>query len=107
MVALSETARTAIRRLVDDDNDGATGLRIMVEQGGCAGLQYMLGLEKSAHAGDEVYEFDGVRVFVDPFSLPIVHGMHVDYVESVEASGFVFDNPNVGAACSCGKSFSS
>jgi iron-sulfur cluster assembly protein len=107
MVALSETARTVIRRLVNDSADGATGLRIMVEQGGCAGLQYMLGLERAAHAGDEVYEFEGVRIFVDPFSLPIVHGMTIDFVEGVEPSGFVFDNPNVGSACSCGKSFAS
>ena len=107
MVALSEAARTAIRRLIDDSEDKVTGLRVMVEQGGCAGLQYMLGLESSAHSGDEVYEFDGVRVFVDPFSLPIVHGMTIDFVDGVRGAGFVFDNPNVGAACSCGKSFSS
>jgi iron-sulfur cluster assembly protein len=107
MVALSETASMVIRRLVEDSEDGVTGLRIMVEQGGCAGLQYMLGLETSARAGDEVYEFDGVRVFVDAFSRLIVHGMRIDFVDTVETSGFVFDNPNAGASCSCGKSFSS
>jgi iron-sulfur cluster assembly protein len=107
MVALSEAARTAIRRLIDDNQNGVTGLRVMVEQGGCAGLQYMLGLETAAQAGDEVYEFEGVRVFVDPFSLPIVHGMRIDFVDTLQSSGFVFDNPNVGSACSCGKSFSS
>jgi iron-sulfur cluster assembly protein len=107
MVALSETAKTVIRRLVGDSKDGATGPRIMVEQGGCAGLRYMLGLETSAHAGDEVYEFEGVRVYVDAFSLPIVHGMRIDFVDMVETSGFVFDNPNAGASCSCGKSLSS
>jgi iron-sulfur cluster assembly accessory protein len=107
MLALSETAKTVIRRLVDENKGGATGLRIMVEQGGCAGLQYMLGLETSARAGDEVYEFDGVRVFVDPLSLSIVHGMRIDFIDTVETSGFVFDNPNAGASCSCGKSFSS
>ena len=64
MVALSETASMVIRRLVEDSEDGATGLRIMVEQGGCAGLRYMLGLETSAQAGEEVYEFDGARIHV-------------------------------------------
>lgn len=107
MVALSKTARAVIRRLVDESSGCAIGLRIMVEQGGCAGLQYKLGLESAAHAGDEVYEFDGVCIFVDPFSLPIVHGMTIDFIEGVEASGFVFDNPNVGSTCSCGKSFAS
>lgn len=107
MVALSESARTAVRRLIDGSESGVTGLRVMVQQGGCAGLQYALGLERAPHLGDEVYEFEGVRVFVDPFSLPIVHGMRIDFVDEVGGSGFVFDNPNVGCACSCGKSFSS
>jgi iron-sulfur cluster assembly protein len=107
MVALSETAKTMIRRLLADSADGATGLRIMVEQGGCAGLQYKLGLDTAAHADDQVYEVDGVRVFVDPFSVPIVDGMTVDFVDGVEQTGFVFDNPKAGGTCSCGKSFAS
>ncbi len=107
MVALSETARTVIRRLVADSADGATGLRIMVEEGGCAGLQYKLGLDTAAHEGDEVYEDDGVRLYVDPYTVPIIRGMTIDFVDGVESSGFVFDNPNAGGACSCGKSFSS
>ena len=105
MVALSDTARTAIQRLMGDD--GAGGLRIMVEQGGCSGLQYMLGIETAAQLDDEVYDFEGVRIFVDPMSLPIIRGMTVHFIDTVEASGFTFDNPNVGNLCSCGKSFSS
>jgi Iron-sulfur cluster assembly accessory protein len=107
MVALTEAARTVVRRLISENDSGATGLRIMVEQGGCAGLQYMLGLESSAQSGDEVYDFEGVQVFVDSLSLPIVHGMRIDFVETVEATGFTFDNPNATGTCSCGKSFSS
>lgn len=107
MLALSETAKTVIRRLVAGNADGATGLRIMVEEGGCAGLQYKLGLDRSANEGDEVYEFEDVRVYVDPYTQPIVDGMTIDFVEGVESSGFVFDNPNAGASCSCGKSFAS
>lgn len=106
MVALSEAAKTTIRRLIDDSTSGATGLRVMVEQGGCSGMQYMLGLESQPQSDDEIYEIDGVRIFVDPFSQPIVNGMTIDFVDGVESSGFVFDNPNVGGMCSCGKSFS-
>jgi iron-sulfur cluster assembly protein len=105
MVALTDTARLTIARLIANAEDGVTGLRIMVQEGGCSGLQYMLGLERDAQDGDQVYDFEGVRIFVDPYSLPIVEGMRVDFVESVEASGFVFSNPNVGDVCSCGKSF--
>jgi len=104
MVALSETAATTIRRLLADNREGATGLRIVVEQGGCAGLQYKLGLDVAAHDDDQVWEFDGVRIFVAPYTLPIIDEMTVD---DVEQSGFVFDNPKIGATCSCGKSFAS
>lgn len=107
MVALTETATSVIRRLLAGNRNGATGLRIMVEQGGCAGLQYKLGLDKAAHADDQVYEFDGVQIFVDPYTLPIIDEMTVDFVDEVEQSGFVFDNPKAGATCSCGKSFAS
>ncbi|MBL8666880.1 MAG: iron-sulfur cluster assembly accessory protein [Rhodospirillales bacterium] len=107
MVALTETATAVIRRLLAGNSNGATGLRIMVEQGGCAGLQYKLGLDKTAHADDHVYDFDGVRIFVDPYTRPIIDEMTVDFVDDVEQSGFVFDNPRAGATCSCGKSFAS
>ena len=87
------------------EEQAALGLRVMVEQGGCSGLQCMLGLETGASAGDEIYYFDGVKVFVDPESLPIVDGMRIDFVESLEKSGFVFDNPKAADVCSCGRYF--
>ncbi|MGZ8409175.1 MAG: HesB/IscA family protein [Hyphomicrobium sp.] len=106
MVAFTDKAAEVVRRLITTSDDGATGLRIMVDQGGCSGLQYMLGLERGAEPGDEVYDFGGVKVFVDAETLPIVHNMQVDFIETLDRSGFVFDNPNVGDVCSCGKSFS-
>ena len=106
MVALTEKAQDTLRRLIAMAEDGTDGLRIMVDQGGCSGLQYTLGLEKSVCEGDRVYEFGDIKVYVDSQSLPIVDGVNVDFVESVEASGFVFDNPNAKDVCSCGKSFS-
>ena len=107
MLALTQSAQSVVRRLIEDAKDTATGLRVMVEEGGCAGLQYRLGLDTEPQRGDQVYEFDGVRVFVDPFSLPIVDGLQLDFVEELGQSGFVFDNPSVGDQCSCGKSFGS
>ena len=106
MVALTDRAQDTLRRLIADADVGINGLRIMVDQGGCSGLQYALGLEKTAGEGDSVYDFGDVKVYVDPQSQPVVDGLHVDFVESVEASGFVFDNPNARDVCSCGKSFS-
>jgi iron-sulfur cluster assembly protein len=105
MVALTEKAVDVVRQLIARTGDGVTGMRVMVEQGGCSGLQYFLGLEKGPGAGDEIYDFGGVKVFVDPESLPIIDGMRIDFVESLDKSGFIFENPNVRDICSCGKSF--
>ncbi len=106
MVALTEKARDTLRRLVANAAPGTDGLRITVETGGCSGLRYLLGLEKSACDGDRVYEFGTIKVYVDARSLPIIDGLQVDFVEGIETSGFVFDNPNAKDVCSCGKSFS-
>lgn len=106
MVALTDNAQQTLRRLVASAEPGTNGLRIFVDAGGCSGLQYTLGLEKSACEGDRVYDYGDIKVYVDPQSLPIVDGMSVDFVESIEASGFMFDNPNAKGVCSCGKSFS-
>ena len=106
MVALTDKAQDTLRRLIANADAGIDGLRIMVDAGGCSGLQYTLGLEKSACDGDRVFSFGEVKVYVDPDSLPLVDGLHVDFVEGIESSGFVFDNPNAKDVCSCGKSFS-
>ena len=106
MVALTDKAQDTLRHLIAKAEAGTDGLRIMVDAGGCSGFQYMLGLERTACEGDRVFAFDGVKVYVDPRSLPMVEGLSVDFVDGVEASGFVFENPNARDVCSCGKSFS-
>lgn len=105
MLVLTDPARAVIGRLIEGSAEGATGLRIAVKEGGCSGLQYMLGLERDPLPDDQVYSFDSVKVYVDPYSLPMVDGLNVDFVENLDGSGFVFDNPNVSERCSCGKSF--
>ena len=106
MVALTDKAQDTLRRLIANAEPGTDGLRIMVDMGGCSGMKYILGLEKAECEGDRVYAFGDVKIYVDANSQRIVDGLNVDFVESVEASGFVFENPNVKDVCSCGKSFS-
>lgn len=106
MISLTDPAREAIRRLLDGSSQGATGLRILVDQGGCSGLKYLLGLERAAADDDRVVTVGDVLLFVDPLSVPMLEGMNIDFVESVEGSGFVFENPKAASMCSCGKSFS-
>jgi iron-sulfur cluster assembly accessory protein len=107
MLTLTDNAIKAVNRFIAASDNGATGLRIQVTGGGCSGMQYGLRLEQAANLEDFVVEAgEGVKVFVDPASQPTIEGVVVDFVESMEGSGFKFTNPNAKNACSCGKSFS-
>jgi len=83
------------------------GLRLGVMGGGCSGLSYSIKFDTQPRERDRVYEFDGVRVFVDPKSFLYLHGMTLDYEESLMRQGFNFINPNSSRSCGCGTSFSS
>jgi iron-sulfur cluster insertion protein len=80
-------------------------LRLTVEGGGCSGFQYKFDLTDSAEADDMISETDGVRLVVDPFSLDLVAGSTVDFVESLGGAAFKVENPNATAGCGCGSSF--
>jgi iron-sulfur cluster assembly protein len=103
MLSLTETAQSVIRGAVSR-SEAARGLRIVVAAGGCAGLQYRLGLAAGAEDGDAVTTFDDLNIFVDPESAPLLTGTTVDFVEDERGAGFVFDNPNAAGRCSCAKS---
>ena len=81
-------------------------LRLGVLGGGCSGLSYQFKFDTKQRPTDKVFEFDGVKVVVDPKSLLYLHGMTLDYKESLLQSGFVFENPNAQKNCGCGTSFS-
>jgi iron-sulfur cluster assembly protein len=86
---------------------GVTGaLRLGVLGGGCSGLSYQFKFDARERPTDKVFEFDGVKIVVDPKSLLYLHGMTLDYKESLLQSGFVFENPNAQKGCGCGTSFS-
>ena len=82
------------------------GLRLGVMGGGCSGLSYSIKFDTQPRERDRIYEFDGVRVFVDPKSFLYLHGMTLDYEESLMRQGFNFINPNSSHSCGCGSSFS-
>jgi len=90
------------------EREGVTGgLRLGVLGGGCSGLSYQFKFDTKQRPTDTVFEFDGVKVVVDPKSLLYLHGMTLDYKESLMQSGFAFENPNAQKSCGCGTSFSS
>jgi iron-sulfur cluster assembly protein len=83
----------------------ATVLRVAVQGGGCSGFEYALGFDRTALEGDLEAQSHGVDVVVDPFSAPYLKGASIDYLETIQESGFKIENPNVSSACGCGHSF--
>jgi iron-sulfur cluster assembly protein len=82
------------------------GLRLIVSGGGCSGLQYGMRLEAEKAEDDTEIEVEGIKLLVDPFSLPMIDDVNIDFIDSLTHTGFKFDNPNASAQCSCGQSFS-
>src|SRR5438876_11330560 len=82
------------------------GLRLGVMGGGCSGLSYSIKFDARPRERDRIYDFDGVRVFVDPKSFVYLHGMTLDYEETLMRQGFNFLNPNSSRSYGCGSSFS-
>jgi iron-sulfur cluster assembly protein len=97
--------RAAMEKEGISPEDG--GLRLGVSGGGCSGLSYAIKFDTRPRERDRIYEFDGVRVFVDPKSFLYLHGMTLDYEETLMRQGFNFINPNSTRSCGCGSSFSS
>lgn len=81
------------------------GLRVSVLPGGCSGFKYSLNIEERSLEDDVVMEINNVRIFVDGFSMQYLNGITVDYVSSMQGSGFTFNNPNATGGCGCGSSF--
>jgi iron-sulfur cluster assembly protein len=81
------------------------GLRVSVLPGGCSGFKYSLNIEERALDDDIVLEVGEIKLFLDGFSLPYLNGVKIDYVTSMQGSGFTFENPNATGGCGCGTSF--
>ena len=106
MLTLTESAQKAIGRFIKGSDTPVEGLRVSVTGGGCSGLQYGLALEEAAKRDDTVIEINELKIFIDPYSAPMLKGVTVDFLDSMEGSGFKFENPNASASCGCGNSFS-
>jgi iron-sulfur cluster assembly accessory protein len=105
-VSLTDNAIVKVREILDMQDPKPSGLRISVVGGGCSGFSYSMAFETAPGLMDKVYTFDGLKVYVDQASLLYLDGARVDYVETLEGSGFKFENPNVKSTCGCGSSFS-
>jgi iron-sulfur cluster assembly protein len=107
-IQVTERALKKIRSAMEKESVSPEqgGLRLGVQGGGCSGLSYNIRFDSQPRERDRVYEYDGVRVFVDPKSFIYLHGMILDYEETLMKQGFNFINPNSSKSCGCGSSFS-
>jgi iron-sulfur cluster assembly protein len=104
-ITITENAINALRDVrVQNEIPEDFLLRIGVRGGGCSGMNYAIGFDQEVHESDEVFEFDGLKVIVDPKSMYYLLGARLDYVTTEQGSGFVFENPNNMGSCSCGSS---
>jgi iron-sulfur cluster assembly accessory protein len=105
-ITLTPQAIVKVREIMATQDPLPAGLRIGVVGGGCSGFQYSMSFENQAGMMDKVFKFEDLKVFVDATSVMYLNGCIVDYVETLEAAGFKFDNPQVKSTCGCGSSFS-
>ena len=106
LITVTEAAAGKIRELLSEEGKTESGLRVFVQGGGCSGFQYGLMIEESGGVADQLFESNGVRLFVDPVSVSYLKGAEVDFVDTITGGGFTIKNPNATSTCGCGSSFS-
>ena len=106
MINVTQVAASKISELLAEEQKAQSGLRVFVQGGGCSGFQYGMMIEDNPGDSDQVFESNGVRIYVDPISLSYLKAAEVDFVESVTGGGFTIKNPNAKSTCGCGSSFS-
>src|SRR2546421_13004614 len=105
MIALTESAASEVKKLLEQEGGFDIALRVAVQPGGCSGLRYAMYLDDQLADSDVAEEQFGVRVVVDRMSVPYLSEAKIDFVDSLEASGFTIDNPVAQGSCACGHSF--
>jgi iron-sulfur cluster assembly protein len=105
MIQISESAARKIQSLMSKQGISDGGLRVGVKGGGCSGLSYTFAWEREPRTGDEVFETNGAKIFVDRKSYLFLKGTTLEYDTALLTQGFVFNNPNAKQTCGCGSSF--
>ncbi len=106
-LTITPAAKTEVKKFMEAEAVAADkgGLRVSVQPGGCSGFKYALLIEDQSAEDDFIVDGGEFRVFVDPFSAQYLQGVTIDYVSSMQGSGFTFKNPNATGGCGCGSSF--
>jgi len=104
MITMTESAARHVANFLTKRGKGI-GIRLGVKTSGCSGMAYKLEFADAAEAEDVVFETQGLKVLVDPRSLPYIDGTELDYAKEGLNEGFKFNNPNIKDQCGCGESF--
>lgn len=105
VVSLTDAAALKLAELTKEEASPEIGLRVYVYSGGCSGYRYGMMLEDQPTADDNVLHANGVRVYIDANSVPLIKGAEIDYVDTLMGAGFTVNNPNAVSGCGCGSSF--
>ncbi len=105
MITLTESAAGKVKELLAEEGREDIALRVAVQPGGCSGLRYAMFLDDQMSEKDAAAEQHGVRIVVDRMSAPYLSEATVDFVDTLEQSGFTIDNPAAQGGCACGNSF--
>ena len=104
VMTMTDAAAERVKAIVAGQDQDAVGIRVGIKKGGCAGMEYTIGLATEPAANEDSIEHDGARVLIAPEAVLFLLGTEMDYEETVLRSGFVFRNPNQTSACGCGES---
>ncbi len=105
MLTLTEIAAGKVKELLAEEGRDDIALRVAVQPGGCSGLRYAMYLDDQVSDKDAVEEQHGVRLVVDKLSVPYLSQATVDFVDTLDQTGFTIDNPAAQGSCACGSSF--
>ena len=106
IMSFTDNAADTVHSLIAEEANDSLKLRVFVTGGGCSGFQYGFAFDEAIQEDDTVIENKGAELLVDPLSYQYLVGAKIDYVEGLEGSRFVVDNPMASATCGCGSSFS-
>jgi iron-sulfur cluster assembly protein len=104
VMTLTDAAADRVKAIVDNAGEGASGIRVGIKKGGCAGMEYSIDLVTEPNAKDDLIEKNGARVWVAPEAVLYLLGTEMDFEVTTLRSGFTFHNPNQTSACGCGES---
>jgi len=106
IMSFTDTAAKKVQSLITEEGNSNLKLRVFVTGGGCSGFQYGFSFDEEVNEDDTIIDNKGASLLVDPLSYQYLVGSKVDYMEGLEGSRFVVENPLATTTCGCGSSFS-